>query len=156
MPTGVYKMSEEIKDLPETSSNLGIISSEGGRVTLSTSIRSSKNAEKIALCDKITALAAKFSASVNVHSAYPAWEYRKDSPLRDCMAKVYENIYGKAPIIVVIHAGLECGIFSDKIEGLDCVSIGPDMFDIHTTEERLSIPSTIRVFEYLVELLKVI
>ena len=113
MPTGVYKMSEDIKDLPETSSNLGIISSEGGRVTLSTSIRSSKNAKKLALCDMITALAVDFSATVNVHSAYPAWEYRKSSPLRDSMAKVYESLYGKAPTILVIHAGLECGIFSD-------------------------------------------
>ena len=146
-------MSDDIKDLPETSSNLGIISDIGGRVTLSTSLRSSKNSEKIALADRIKALAKEFGASAHAHSAYPAWEYRKDSPLRDKMASVYKKIYGKEPSILVIHAGLECGIFSDKIDGLDCVSIGPDMLDIHTTEERLSIPSAIRVYEYLIELL---
>jgi len=154
MPTGVYKMSDEIKDLPETSSNLGIISTDGGRVILSTSIRSSKNAEKLALRDRIKAISDEFSASLNEHSEYPAWEYKKDSSLRDAMVSVYEKTYGKAPEILVIHAGLECGIFSDKIDGLDCVSIGPDMFDIHTTEERLSIPSAIRVYEYLLALLK--
>jgi dipeptidase D len=154
MPTCVYKMSEDIKDLPETSSNLGIISTNDGRVTLSTSIRSSKNTEKLALCDRITALADKYGATANKHSEYPAWEYRKDSPLRDTMVKVYERSYNKSPKVLVIHAGLECGIFSDKIEGLDSVSIGPDMFDIHTTEERLSIPSAIRVFDYLKALLK--
>ncbi len=154
MPTGVYKMSEEIAGLPETSSNLGIISTNGGRVTLSTSIRSSKNAEKLALRDRIKALSDEAGAEMREHSEYPAWEYKKLSPLRDAMVKAYEKTYRKSPEVLVIHAGLECGIFSDKIEGLDCVSIGPDMFDIHTTEERLSISSAIRVFEYLKTLLK--
>ena len=154
MPTGVYKMSEEIEGLPETSSNLGIIITDGGRVTLSTSIRSSKNAEKLALRDRIRAISDSEGAEMNEHSEYPAWEYRADSALRDAMVAVYERTYGKEPEVVVIHAGLECGIFSDKIQGLDCVSIGPDMLDIHTTEERLSIPSAIRVFLYLKALLK--
>lgn len=154
MPTGVYKMSEEIEGLPETSSNLGIIATDGGRVTLSTSIRSSKNAEKLALRDRIRALSDTECAEMDEHSEYPAWEYRADSPLRDLMVSVYEKMYERSPEVVVIHAGLECGIFSDKVDGLDCVSIGPDMLDIHTTEERLSIPSAIRVFEYLKALLK--
>jgi dipeptidase D len=89
-----------------------------------------------------------------VHSEYPAWKYKKVSSLRDAMVAAYEKLYDKSPKVIVIHEGLECGIFSDRIEGLDCVSIGPDMFDLHTTEERVSISSTVRVFEYLIAALK--
>ena len=154
MPTGVHKMSEEIEDLPETSSNLGIISTREGRVSLSALIRSSKNEEKLAVCDKIKLLADMASAQTHVHSEYPAWEYKKISPLRDAMVAAYEKLYATSPKVIVIHEGLECGIFSSKIEGLDCISIGPDMFDLHTTDERVSISSTVRVFEYLIAALK--
>ena len=85
---------------------------------------------------------------------YPAWEYRKDSPLRDKMVEVYEEMYGQKPNVVAIHAGLECGLFYKKMEGLDCVSLGPDMKDIHTSEEVLSISSTERVWKYLVKVLE--
>lgn len=154
IPTGVHKMSEEIEALPETSSNLGIISTKDGRVNLSALIRSSKNEEKFGVCDKIKLLADMASAQTRVHSEYPAWEYKKISPLRDAMVAAYEKLYATSPKVNVIHEGLECGIFSDKIEGLDCVSIGPNMFDLHTTEERVSISSTVRVFEYLKAILK--
>ena len=89
-----------------------------------------------------------------VEGAYPAWEYKNNSPLRDEIAKAYHNLYGKEPIFEAIHAGLECGIFSEKIEGLDCVSFGPNNLDIHTPMERLSISSTKRVWEFLIEFLK--
>jgi dipeptidase D len=87
---------------------------------------------------------------------YPAWEYRKESPLRERMVEVYENLYGKKPEVVAIHAGLECGLFYEKMEGLDCVSIGPNMKDIHTSEERLGVASVERVWNYLLEVLKVL
>ena len=113
-----------------------------------------KNEEKFAVCDKIKLLADMASAQTHVHSEYPAWEYKKISPLRDAMVAAYEKLYATSPKVIVIHEGLECGIFSNKIEGLDCISIGPDMFDLHTTEERVSISSTVRVFEYLIAALK--
>ena len=75
----------------------------------------------------------------------------KDSVLRDTMVSVYQRLYGKEPKVEAIHAGLECGIFSGKIEGLDCVSIGPDMYDIHTPKERISISSVKRVYELVLE-----
>ena len=153
-PTGVYKMSAEVKNLPETSSNLGIIDTSGGRVTLSTSIRSSKNAEKLKLRDMIAMISKEYGATLFEQGEYPAWEYKKDSSLREGMVRIYEEKYGHSPEVVIIHAGLECGIFSKKIDGLDCVSIGPDMLDIHTTEERLSIPSAIRVYDYLITVLE--
>ena len=85
---------------------------------------------------------------------YPAWEYRKDSRMRDLMADVYEELFGEKPVVKAIHAGLECGLFYDKIPGLDCVSFGPTMIDIHTTGEKLSIPSTEKMWKYLVRTLE--
>lgn len=154
MPTGVYKMSVDIPGLPETSSNLGIIKSEASRVKLSISVRSSKNSEKIVLCEKIRDISGEYGASVSERGAYPAWEYKKGSKLCELMRRVYLDMYSEEPKIVTIHAGLECGIFSEKIPGLECVSIGPNNRDIHTPDERLSISSTARVWEYLKRVLK--
>ena len=85
---------------------------------------------------------------------YPAWEYKKDSHLRDTMVGTFEKLFRKTPEVVAIHAGLECGLLSEKLPGLDCVSIGPDMQDIHTSREKLSIESTKRTWEFLLEVLK--
>ena len=124
--------------------------------SFSFSVRSSVGAEKRALGDKLRTIAEAAGATYSERGAYPAWEYRKESHLRDCMKQVYEQMYGKEPKIVTIHAGLECGILSEKIPDLDCVSIGPNNYDIHTTEERLSISSTVRVWEFLINVLKTI
>lgn len=154
LPSGVIRMMEDIENLVETSLNLGILRLSASCAELSFSIRSAKASEKRALADTVTEIATEFGATVSEHGDYPAWEYRKESPLRDTMCRVYRNMYGKDAEVVTIHAGLECGILSDKIPGLDCVSIGPDNYDIHTTEERLSIPSAIRVWEFLLEVMK--
>ena len=156
MPTGVYKMSEDIKGLVETSSNLGIIETDGGRVTLTVSVRSAKNDKKKELCERVCELAASYKASTHLHGEYPAWEFRNDSELCEIMKSLYLQMYKKEPTVIIIHAGLECGIFSEKIKDFDCVSIGPDGYAIHTTDERLSISSTVRVYEYLKNLLKLL
>ena len=80
---------------------------------------------------------------------YPAWEYREESRIRPGMAALYEKMFGKKPLVQGIHAGLECGLLAGKIKGLDCISFGPDILDIHTTKERLSISSARRVYEFL-------
>jgi dipeptidase D len=85
---------------------------------------------------------------------YPAWEYKKDSHLRDTMVSVYREMFQKEPQVVAIHAGLECGVLSEKLPGLDCVSIGPEMHDIHTSRERLGIASVARTWEFILEILK--
>ena len=85
---------------------------------------------------------------------YPAWEYREDSPLRDLMIATFEDMYGKKPVVDAIHAGLECGLLSGKRPELDCISIGPDLVAVHSVEEKLSIASTQRVWEFLLEVLK--
>ena len=154
LPSGVVAMSKDIPGLVETSLNLGIANLSDSTLSLSFSLRSAKAKEKAALSEKVAKIAKEHGATTAVHGSYPAWEYKKDSPLRDAMCRVYEKMYKKEPTVLIIHAGLECGIFSDKIEGLDCVSMGPDNFDIHTTEEHLSISSTERVWEYLKEVLK--
>lgn len=154
MPNGVTRMSEDIDGLVETSLNMGIINIDDKAVNLTISVRSAVGAEKTKLIDKVKSIAASHNATVGVRGEYPAWEYRKESRLRDVMCQVYKDMYGKDATVVTIHAGLECGIFSDKIEGLDCVSIGPDNHDIHTPEERLSLSSFNRVHEYLINVLK--
>ena len=85
---------------------------------------------------------------------YPAWEYKKDSQLRDTMVRIYKEMFGKEPQVLAIHAGLECGLLAEKLPGLDCVSIGPQMHDIHTSRETLEIASTDRTWKFLLEVLK--
>jgi dipeptidase D len=118
------------------------------------SVRSSVNSEKLELLNRLEEI-AKFHDANFVHGgSYPAWEYKKESRLRDTMVRVYREVYGQDPQVVAIHAGLECGLLSEKIEGLDCVSMGPQMHDIHTSRERLEIASTERTWKYLLEVLK--
>ena len=153
VPYGVQKMSGTIKGLVETSTNIGILKTSENEVLGSSSIRSSVETARDALSDKIEYLTEFLGGEYERQGVYPAWEYRKDSPLRDKMVEVYEEMYGQKPNVVAIHAGLECGLFYKKMEGLDCVSLGPDMKDIHTSDEVLSISSTERVWKYLVKVL---
>jgi dipeptidase D len=154
VPYGVQKMSGTIDGLVETSANMGILSTFEDEVEAVTSVRSSVVAARDAVADKIEYLSEFLGGEYEVQGAYPAWEYRKDSPLRDKMTGVYEEMYGKKPEVLAIHAGLECGLFYEKIDDLDCVSIGPDMKDIHTANELLSIASVERVWKYLLKVLK--
>lgn len=154
LPAGIQRMSMDIKGLVETSLNLGILYMEDNAVVLKYSVRSSVKTQKELLVEKIKSLTEWLGGSISVYGDYPAWEYKKDSKLREDMIAVYERMYGEKPSVEAIHAGLECGILSAKIPGMDAVSIGPDMVDIHTTGEKLSISSTKRVWEYVLEVLK--
>jgi dipeptidase D len=151
VPNGVQAMSADIEGLVETSLNLGILKmvDSGKAVHATFSIRSSVESAKKELTDRVICLAETFGGSVKLSGDYPGWAYRSDSPLRDKMCALYEKMYGKKPVLRAIHAGLECGLLGDKINDLDCVSIGPDMKDIHTTEEKLYIASSRRVYEFV-------
>ena len=151
---GVQGMSEDIKGLVETSLNLGVLKCENNTLKAEFSVRSSVNSKKQDTIDKLFKTAETFGGTAESRGEYPAWEYKKQSFLRDTFLRVYKNLYGKDMQVEAIHAGLECGLFSDKIAGLDAVSLGPDMCDIHTTEEKLSIPSTKRTYELICEVLK--
>lgn len=154
LPSGIIAMSSDIEGLVETSLNMGILRIDGDKAEVSFSVRSAKGTEKAALGERLQSIANIHGANYSTRGEYPAWEYKQNSHLRDVMKRVYERMYKKSPEIVIIHAGLECGIFSEKIEGLDCVSIGPNNYDIHTTEERLSLKSMSDVWNFLIEVLK--
>ena len=151
---GVIAMSANIEGLVETSLNLGIFKLEGNQFLASFALRSSVNSAKNALNDQIEYMIEFLGGSYATRGLYPAWEYAKVSPLRDLSVKVYEKCFGKKPEIQAIHAGLECGIFKDKKPEMDCISIGPDLFDVHTPKERLSVSSTQRCYEYLCKILE--
>lgn len=154
LPDGVQAMSMQIPGLVETSLNLGILKLEKEELQISSSVRSSVGSKKEYLLAQLKTLLEYAGGTMKTHGEYPAWEYKPESHLREVFAETYRDMYGKEPQIEAIHAGLECGILSNKIEGLDCIALGPDMQGVHTTEERLSISSTERVWKLLVEVLK--
>ena len=153
-PNGVQKMSAAISGLVESSLNLGICCTKEDGVFFSFSIRSSIVSYGAYIGLKLKDLIEYLGGTYEEVSSYPAWEYQKDSKLRDWMKEIYIEQYGKSPVIEAIHAGLECGIISQKMPELDIVSIGPDIYDIHTTKERLSISSTKRVYQYVLRVLE--
>jgi len=154
LPCGVIEMSDSVNGLVETSANNGIILCDKNKITLRYSVRSSSDSKKNNVLNKMSSVCRKYNAEYSVSGAYPGWEYKSDSPLRDTMINVYHKLYGSAPDVKAIHAGVECGFFAEKISGLDCISFGPDILDIHTPKEKLSISSVKRVWEYLIEVLR--
>lgn len=154
LPYGIIKMSPDIDGLVQTSLNLGVLKCEDCSAFASFGVRSSVGADKTQLLECLKAICDKFSGEFNEYGHYPAWEYRKNSPLRDVMENVYSDMFGKKPQIEIIHAGLECGLFASKISDFDAVSIGPDLYDIHTARERLSVSSTKSLYEYILRSLE--
>ncbi len=154
LPCGVQAMSADMPGLVETSLNLGVMKLTEEALCVSFSVRSCIESSKHALIAKVEAITAMAGGSNTITGDYPGWKYRVNSPLRKKMIDLYRRMYGEEPKVEAIHAGLECGLLGSKIDDLDCVSFGPDMRDIHTTEETLSISSTARVWEYLVKLLE--
>lgn len=154
LPSGVIAMSKEIDGLVETSLNIGVLKHSDGAVDYCFAVRSGKDGERQKLESVLKQIAEKYSCSITFSSPYPAWEYKKESDLRETMAQVYRDMFGKEMTVTAIHAGLECGLFCGKIKGLDCVSFGPDIYDIHTPQEKLSISSTERMWNYLLKVLE--
>ncbi|MCR4746323.1 MAG: aminoacyl-histidine dipeptidase [Lachnospiraceae bacterium] len=153
IPNGVQAMSSDVENLVETSLNLGVLATDGNEIKLTYAVRSSKNSAKEFLVRKIQIIAEYFNAKTSSYGDYPAWEYRKDSRLRDDMVRIYKELFKKEPKVQAIHAGVECGLISDKLDNIDAVSFGPQMSGVHTTEEKLSISSTQRTWEYLCAIL---
>ena len=149
MPNGVQAMSHDIEGLVETSLNLGILNLLEDELKFSCSLRSSVDSAKIALMRKVGVVAKAFGCKVSVHGEYPAWEFKRQSSFRDELVCLYKEMTGEEPIVETMHAGVECGLLASKLPGLDAVSIGPEMYDIHTPKERLSIASTERIYNYV-------
>ena len=152
LPNGVQEMNPQL-NMPETSLNLGIFALEDDAMQVDALIRSGVNTGKRALADALRQIAEQAGGTCTESGDYPAWEYRPGTALEETAVRVFQEQYGRAPQIVTIHAGLECGILSDKAPLLACISIGPDISDIHTPRERLSIPSVQRTWEFLRALL---
>lgn len=154
MPNGVIGFERQIEGQVETSLNAGVIKTTDGSVSVSHLVRSSVESRKAELKERLYALAELIGAEGEVRDEYPAWNYRKDSRLREIMAEVYQRLYGKKPQIMTIHAGLECGLFVGKKPELDCISFGPELLDVHSVNERMNIESVKRSYNYLLEVLK--
>ena len=153
-PNGIEKMTHGIDKLPQTSLSLGVLRTKEDAVEYTFCIRSSVDSECEMLARRLECQITPLGGTLRREGPYPGWEYAPVSPLRDLICKVYKEQTGKDMVIEAIHAGLECGYFSGKMPGLDCVSIGPDVNDVHTPMERLSISSTQRTWELVVEVLK--
>ncbi|MBR2876281.1 MAG: aminoacyl-histidine dipeptidase [Clostridia bacterium] len=154
MPTGVLDMSAEIDNLVETSLNLGILETTEENVRMHISLRSNKETAMDALEEKLLAFFGILPCTTEISGRYPSWEFNNSSLLQKIYKDAYEKHFNKDLKTEAIHAGLECGVFASKIKDFDCISIGPDMFDVHTTKERLSISSTRELFNLLLKVLE--
>lgn len=154
IPDGVDTYSMEMKGLVQSSTNLGVVSTEENNIIFASSTRSSVESLKTKLLDEIADIANILGAKFEIKAPYPAWQYNPNSELRELCINVYKDMTGKEPEIVAIHAGLECGLLGQKIKGLDMISFGPNMYDVHTPNEHVSISSVKNVWDFLLQILK--
>ena len=154
LPQGVQRMSDNVEGLVETSLNWGIATLSEKELVMRAAVRSSVKAAKVNLCDRISWIAAESGASYKLSGEYPAWEWVRESKLREKMSSIYRDMFGKELQIEAIHAGVECGLLAEKIENMDAISMGPDILDIHTPAERLSISSTQRMYDLIVRIIE--
>lgn len=153
VPDGVIAMSGLNPGFVETSLNLGVLKLTEAGLEADYALRSSIEHSKLFLRDRVDMITRAFGGTCEFSGDYPGWEYKAVSPLRDKMIRVYEECYGSSPEVTAIHAGLECGILLEKKKDLDCISFGPDIYDIHTTKERMPVYSVKRTWEYLLAVL---
>lgn len=154
LPQGIQRMSDNVPGMVETSLNWGVASIGEDSLTMRAAVRSSVGTAKDALFGKVGWIAESCGATMNVTGEYPAWEWVDKSVLRDKMARIYREMFGKDLVIQTIHAGVECGLLSEKIPGMDAISMGPDILDIHTPNEHLSIPSVQRMWDFIVRIIE--
>ncbi|MFZ5969250.1 MAG: aminoacyl-histidine dipeptidase [Bacillota bacterium] len=154
LPFGVQTMSADIAGLVESSNNIGVLTTKEDEITFDSAVRSSVRTLKNEINDRIQIICDFVGAKMELISDYPEWEYKVDSPVRDLMTEVYREMYGKEIKVDAIHAGLECGFLKEKVGDIDMISMGPNLYDVHTPNEHISISSTQRVYEFLCEVLK--
>lgn len=155
VPDGVHTMIKGMENIVESSLNVGVLEAkEDGSIMFTHAIRSSLKSRKEEITNVVINLAYILNGKVEVTGDYPEWQYDPNSALQDFAVKAYEKTTGKKPEVTAIHAGLECGILKEKMPDTDMISFGPNMFDVHTPKEHLSISSTERVYMFLKELLK--
>ena len=155
MPNGVQSMSMAIEGLVESSNNIGVIKTLDNKITMESAIRSSVGTLKTNISNQINLLAESIGGISESSSSYPAWEYNKDSKIREVFIKAYREFAGKEIMVEAIHAGLECGLFDEKFDNMDMISFGPNMEGVHAPGEKLSISSTERSYEFLLKVMEI-
>ncbi len=155
LPHGVAAWSPDIEGLVETSNNLATVTTDrgAGHLAIVSSQRSSVQAQLDALVDRVEAAAASTGAQATTDAGYPGWEPDMDSSLLALCKATYAARFGTAPVVEIIHAGLECGVIGERCPGMDMISLGPTIQYPHSPEERLNLPSLDKVYPYLVDLL---
>lgn len=151
---GVMQMSLDMPGLVETSSNLGVINTDKDKVLFSILSRSSIESALMDIVSKHKALSRLVGCDYENEKFYPGWRFNPDSKLAKISANVYKKMYKKAPRIEAIHAGVECGIILKKAPELDIISLGANLYDIHTPDEHMSISSVIRTYHYITGILE--
>ncbi len=154
IPQGVQNMSAHISGLVQSSTNLGVVKTTDNIISFESAVRSSVKSLKDEITNRIEVISKMVGANQKLVSAYPEWQYKEDSYIRDLFASTYKDMYGVDTKVTAIHAGLECGLLKERIGDIDMISFGPNMYDVHTPQERLSISSTKRTWEFLLEVLK--
>jgi len=154
LPQGVQEMSADFPGLVQTSLNLGVMHMDEQGLYFSYSVRSSIASQKEMLIQRVKAIVGYAGGTVSVRSSYPGWQYDRSSALRKQVEEVYRDLTGREGKIEATHGGLECGLLIEKIPGLDALSMGPEMHDVHSVNERLNVASTERVYALVCELLK--
>ncbi len=149
IPNGIQAYSMDIEGLVETSLNMGIMTQDSESLKMSFAVRSSVESAKNYLTDRVIMFIDMLGGTCDIKGDYPGWAYRPESDLRETFIRVYREMYGKEPVVEAIHAGLECGLFTKKIDDLDSISIGPNMYNVHTSEETLEVGSVRRTWEFL-------
>lgn len=153
LPHGVMKMSGVVDGLVETSLNLAIVSTENDKLVIFFAARSSLESAKYAICNRVGAIAELAGCKFEVGDAYPGWMPDVTSGVLGITRKVCKDVFGTEPKVEAIHAGLECGLIGGRIEGMEMISIGPDIRDVHVPGERVDISSVNRFWEFFLELL---
>lgn len=158
LPDGVQAMSADVEGLVETSLNMGVMKLEAigeteGTMVMNFAVRSSKESAKKYLTCRTIAMVEQMEGSCSISGEYPGWDYKRESSLRDAFIKAYEKLYGEKPVCEGIHAGVECGLFTGKVPDMDCISLGPNMQNVHTAEECLEVDSVERTWRLLLEVL---
>lgn len=149
LPDGVQAMSVDMPGLVQTSLNFGLVKLRDAELRCANTVRSSMTSQKRWILDKICAAAELAGGSTEISGSYPGWSYNPRSAVKEAILNAYRELFGREASVEAVHAGIECGLFADSIPELDCVSIGPDMADVHTPREHLSISSAARTYELL-------
>jgi len=153
-PQSVLRMSDAVPGLVETSTNMGIVKGEGGTLAVTCLSRSSVDTELSDVSQMIASVWELAGVDVAFSGRYSGWNPNPNSPILLLMQDVYKEMYGQDPKVSAVHAGLECGTISAKYPGMDAISIGPTLQDVHSPNEKLQVASVKKLNDFLLETLK--